>query len=496
MIDILFNRILEISLSGTVIVFIITILKVFFKKILSARWHYLIWLLLIIRLILPFDFESNLSIMPQINIQNEHMNTSSIMMNSDEETEEPEVETRTYYDNIKNPVSMNINFSLLWLTISSALFLSKLIMEVLFYIKQKENKELTNPMVSKILKDLKISLGIHRDIRIYMDTTHSVPRVYGLIKPRITISQEVFYASNEDQLRHIILHELSHIKQMDLWINLLRHLLMCIYFFNPILVWGLKRMAVDGEVSCDERVLNTLSNKNQIAYGYTLIHLISQSNPKSNMLALSLGSKKNVTRRLKMISNYKRIKKSRQILGVLLAGIISIITLSVPVVSAQEYNISNAIETRSFFIFNDDPGTASIEKNDHEALDFIRPLENAYITSSFGKRSHPVDGSDYFHKGTDFAASKGTDIVASEAGSVIYSDYSDGYGKTVIIQHADGYETLYAHCDQLFVEIGEYVEKGQVIASVGNTGRSTGPHLHFEVHKDDTYLDPETIINQ
>jgi murein DD-endopeptidase MepM/ murein hydrolase activator NlpD len=112
------------------------------------------------------------------------------------------------------------------------------------------------------------------------------------------------------------------------------------------------------------------------------------------------------------------------------------------------------------------------------------------ITSGFGSRFHPVLGYSRFHAGTDFGAEHGSPIQAAETGIVIFADWYGGYGNAVIIEHGDGITTLYGHASQLTVSEGQMVKKGDVIAAVGTTGLSTGPHLHFEVRQNGEPVDP------
>ncbi|NLC47037.1 MAG: M23 family metallopeptidase [Firmicutes bacterium] len=103
------------------------------------------------------------------------------------------------------------------------------------------------------------------------------------------------------------------------------------------------------------------------------------------------------------------------------------------------------------------------------------------ITSRFGYRVHPIRRRRLFHSGIDIAVSPGTSVKAAACGRVVYAGWRSGYGKTIIIDHGQGIRTLYAHNSRLHVKVGQWVNKGQVICASGNTGTSTGPHLHFEV---------------
>ena len=116
------------------------------------------------------------------------------------------------------------------------------------------------------------------------------------------------------------------------------------------------------------------------------------------------------------------------------------------------------------------------------------------ITSRFGSRFHPVLGYSRFHAGTDFGAEQGSPIQAAETGVVIFAGWYGGYGNAVIVEHGDGLTTLYGHASRLNVREGQTVKKGDVIAAVGTTGLSTGPHLHFEVRRNGKPVDPMTFL--
>ena len=118
------------------------------------------------------------------------------------------------------------------------------------------------------------------------------------------------------------------------------------------------------------------------------------------------------------------------------------------------------------------------------------PVRSGYISSYFGMRKDPLHGRQSFHSGVDYAGKVGTDILAIADGLVIQSETVSGYGRLVEIRHANGLVTRYAHCKKLLVAAGDLVTKGQVIATLGSSGRSTGPHLHFEVLKEGVAINP------
>lgn len=114
----------------------------------------------------------------------------------------------------------------------------------------------------------------------------------------------------------------------------------------------------------------------------------------------------------------------------------------------------------------------------------------ARLTSRFGPRLHPILGTSRMHNGVDFGAGYGTPVVAAGDGDVVWAGGRGGYGNTVIVDHGNTLATLYAHLSNVRVGVGQHVTRGQVVGAVGSTGLSTGPHLHFEVRRSGTPVDP------
>ena len=123
-----------------------------------------------------------------------------------------------------------------------------------------------------------------------------------------------------------------------------------------------------------------------------------------------------------------------------------------------------------------------------------RPVARGWVSSSFGNRVDPFTGGRAWHAGIDFSARRGTEVLAAAGGVVIYADYRADYGHTIEINHGDGYVTRYAHQHELKVAVGDVVKRGQVIGTVGSSGRASGAHLHFEVMKNGRQVDPRRYI--
>jgi murein DD-endopeptidase MepM/ murein hydrolase activator NlpD len=124
-----------------------------------------------------------------------------------------------------------------------------------------------------------------------------------------------------------------------------------------------------------------------------------------------------------------------------------------------------------------------------------RPVLEGYISSYYGGRQDPFDGSEATHKGVDFAGAAGSEVLAVATGMVTRVESNRGYGNLVEINHGNGYVTRYAHNESMLVRVGDTVTRGQPIALMGSTGRSTGPHVHFEVLRFGQHMNPLGFVD-
>jgi murein DD-endopeptidase MepM/ murein hydrolase activator NlpD len=159
----------------------------------------------------------------------------------------------------------------------------------------------------------------------------------------------------------------------------------------------------------------------------------------------------------------------------------------------QNNNSSNSNNTSNN---SDDSDSSNDSDNTGSSTSFTWPCPGSHtITSSFGYRNSPTAGASSYHQGIDIGAPSGTSIVAAGSGTVVTASYSGAAGNFIMISHGNGVFTVYMHCSQLLVSVGDSVSKGQKIGLVGSTGISTGPHLHFGVSVNGSYVNPLNYVN-
>lgn len=125
-----------------------------------------------------------------------------------------------------------------------------------------------------------------------------------------------------------------------------------------------------------------------------------------------------------------------------------------------------------------------------------RPIKGGFLSSAYGYRIDPFNGKKTFHSGIDFSAKEGSKVIAVADGLVSYTGKRNGYGQIVEIDHGNGYVTRYAHNKKIIVKTGDRIKKGEAIALVGSTGRSTGPHVHFEVLREGEKVNPYKFVKR
>lgn len=346
----IFNWIIISSGTAIVITAIILFVKQVFKNKQNANWHYYIWFILVIRLLVPCTLVSSISIFNAITPAIEKVSTNnSNKLLSITEKEIIEIKENTEVSNDFTPNKENITSDILiqnesnivnrfsskfslkfklmivWL-IGVLIFGTYIIfINLSFLLRLKKHSRLHNDLVNKVLNECKLALGINNNIEIILTNTISTPSLWGFFRPKLLIPGNILNKLSNDELKHIFLHELSHFKRKDNLINWITIFLKILHWFNPIIWYSFYKMHQDCEIACDAMTMAHMSDKEQESYGYTILHLIKVSSSGKTIPGAMgiLSHKSEMKRRITMISlfNKKSFKCS-------VTSVVILITLS------------------------------------------------------------------------------------------------------------------------------------------------------------------------
>ena len=290
------------------------------------------------------------------------------------------------------------------------------------------------------------------------------------------------------ELNMVMAHELQHVNFGHSFDRMLADFIVVLFWFNPFIYLLRKSLIEVHEYQVDAAV--TADSGAKIPYQMSLVSLAGGgfSGPVS-------------------FFNFSTIKKRIQMMNRNKSNKISLMSLALlaPVIGGMVMLFSFEMKTSEMVFIQDNP-SPTLE-------DLVLPVEGAWVetpsifplgvkdekvrvTSNFGYRTDPFDEAKKFHQGMDISAAEGTPVIATADGKVtLVDDQPDGYGKHIVIAHDEVYQTKYAQLSSMEVKEGETVKRGQLIGRVGSSGRSTAPHLHYEVYKDGKAVNPVNYIS-
>ncbi|MDI6508163.1 M56 family metallopeptidase [Bacillus wiedmannii] len=354
-----FDWMIETSIMASILVGLILCIKVLFRNKLTPRWQYMLWIILIIRLVLPWSPDSSYSIYSVLTYKKDDAFISSRnpvanfltkeRMQELKDVDDTKVLTKedTYTSNStktaqanKTQTGMNekqddetIPFYTIcmyfWLTGVILLSVATFIMNrrLLLYIKKQP--VITDEKIVQIFEKCKQSMSIQRNIPLFVSGKVSSPTVFGFIRPKLLLSTVHIKILDEQQLRYIFYHELAHIKRRDVGVNWLMHGLLILNWFNPILWYAYSCMREDQELACDALALTCINSEEQIAYGHTIISLLEHYSGYYQVPSVANFSKNKrmLKRRILMIKKFKKNSYRWSALGVVAVIAVSSVSL-------------------------------------------------------------------------------------------------------------------------------------------------------------------------
>jgi murein DD-endopeptidase MepM/ murein hydrolase activator NlpD len=354
-----------------------------------------------------------------------------------------------------------------------------------FHDQARAARPVVDPMVQELIGRWRRRLNVRRRVRIVTSTARATPFTLGVTRPIIFVPHSVI--DDRRLLESVIAHEMAHVARWDaLWLGL-QHLLQAVYFFHPLVWLAGARLGFERERLCDATVVSAGRIPARFYVGGLLnvLQLDLQGVGAPTMAA----RKRRIGVRITNILERDGARRPRLAAAVAVAVSIGVFLLPLAGGGADTESAMNIGSSKT-------EAPAALEA---DSIELVNPLPGGRVTWRWGHGLDPWTKEKIFHRGIDVAAKTGTEVVAPADGKIIVAteafDESPASGTVIVIDHGDGWKTFYAHLGSLEVTNGQNVSRQDVIAKVGSTGKSTGPHLHFEVRHDGEQLNPAEFVS-
>ena len=354
-----------------------------------------------------------------------------------------------------------------------------------FHEQIRSAPPVTDPTVLALAERWRRRLRVRRQVRVVTSSARISPFTLGVLRPVIFLPQPI--AADRRSVEPVIAHEMAHVARWDaLWLGL-QHLAQAAYFFHPLVWFAGARLDMERERLCDATVVATgrLTARDYVGGLLTVLQLDPQGAGAPTMTA----RKRRIDVRIRNIFERDGARRPRLAAAVAVAFAVGVFLLPLGGGDADE-DVQGGVFA---------PQSTIHEASDIGAANFTNPLPGGRVTWTWGPgHLDPWTKKETFHRGIDVAAKAGTPVLAPADGVVIVAtesfDESPGSGTVIMVDHGDGWTTFYAHLGSLDVTAGQRVVQLDVIATVGSTGKSTGPHLHFEVRRNGDTKNPADYV--
>ena len=503
----------HIITSSLVIVFVMLIGKMFETKI-NARLKYSLWLLVVVKLLVPFsDFESPLHVLNFIgtfadnNMSNESEQT--IVYGLEEEILTEEAGAYQESDSIEKKNSGIIRLSVLIMTIYFAGVITCLgvflISNIRFYKKFKSK--------SKYLK-------IYKDkIPVYQIEDYYGACLYGGFSPVIIVGNNKDLTIEQQHM--VMLHEYVHYTHGDHIWSVIRGLCVALYWCNPLVWLAAFASRNDGELACDEGVIRHIGKNQRIAYGQTLLEILSKSSRKNDIMSVvflnfttATGGIEEMKKRISMIAKGRKTSSIALILTIVLSVVCVGCTFGKPVdetatTAVKEFEIMGEDEVKGTDSSEDSQEIELMGENTDAASEtvlvpdvevnaenkqYVWPTVSNVISTTFGERVHPITGEKKVVDYIGIAGEEGDSVYAVADGDIMDVGFDNTLGNYIVLTTITGEEVTYGHLYGSKVPKGAQVKAGEIIGLLGKTGNATGAFLSISVVFNGEAVDPMLFL--
>lgn len=496
----LFASVLTVTPWVLILISLLMVFRYRFRHRISPRFFQLAFLLLALRLALPFDFSIDAAPIqaPMPEVVQQQLEQEPLPISQMTRVPIAEITTETPMETAQQPINW---LMLIWLCGVGVFLAFRLIPYGVFKAKIFKNRRLAEPEVQEIA-----GAFFKWPTRIYVMPDLPSPMLVGLFRPAVYLPKENLQLPD---LPYILAHEACHARRLDVPAQFLLLAAQAVHWFDPMVHWMARAARQDMERGCDEAVLNGQSLDYRKAYGGAVLAGLAHAR-KQRMMVLSTGFSTNYDMKARFQEMFDFTNKKRGL--PILAGLAGVVVLaSVAIgtgtsVKAEETSNAPALivsteadaqQQKPESLQQDVQQNASEESLLKEAekepqIKLVPETANKGTEVQESGLSWPIEQGKVTgvsrwqkekHKGIDIVAEDGTSVLAAHSGTVQEAGYKHDEGNYIVLR-GKGFITRYHHCKSLNVKKGDVVTKYDTIAFVGNTGASTGNHLHFEVYKE------------
>jgi beta-lactamase regulating signal transducer with metallopeptidase domain len=336
----LFGWLLRCSVYAGLLVGLVLIVKAVVRGKLPAKWHYLLWLVVVARMVMPWGPQSRVSVLnviPDAAKWHAKAFLSAEVLEKDFEAGPVAVGDQGPVAAILDAEpSRSLSFrvtdvlALVWL--SGALVLAAYVFASNFRMWRivKSVRPLTDQRILELLEDCKVEMGVQTILGIVVTDRVKSPALFGFVRPRLLLPEGIIETRSVKELRHIFLHELSHLKRHDIFFGWVTSVLLVIHWFNPLAWYAFYRMRQDRELACDASALSAMETGESEKYGLTIVQLLEKFSRGRALPIIAAVSedKSNLKRRVKMIAQFRKEAQVWSVLAVVLIVVLSCVTLT------------------------------------------------------------------------------------------------------------------------------------------------------------------------
>ncbi|MHC4544621.1 MAG: M56 family metallopeptidase [Planctomycetota bacterium] len=333
-----FEWLLQTTAQASLLIFLILLVQLILRGKLGVRWHYCLWTVLLIRLLMPWAPESRISIFNLFQMLFERGPTELVSGNS-------AIVASTSVTGQQTAWGIFVTMlPIIWLVGALVLIFYMFVTNLAFWRSINRERPLDDRTILELFQECKSKIGIRMVLRIVVTDKVKSPALFGFVRPHLLLPHGMIEAFSLEELRCVFLHELAHLKRHDILVAHIVSLLQILHWFNPLIWLAFYRMRADRELACDALVLSTMNVDEPKKYGRTIISLVELFHQKRYLPGMVgiMENKSQLKRRITMIAKFKKMSKKWSLLAVLVIALIAIIALT-NAKSSSEGNADNII---------------------------------------------------------------------------------------------------------------------------------------------------------